>query len=210
MKGLAGRTVSAFFALLLAGFCLLVAMLPSCAASAQERVSSAVVQSQSADKQRASRVLAEQRQSLPDNMVPYAAFLEDSANQPPRHVWGSWSLGNTLISFACLLEALIAIGSFSWRNRFGTAGLLTGSFMLRTLALFIALVALVATSITSDFTKAAIAFDKMSIPIMVLFVALQMILFAARERKSVMTTKESSSVGDCAEKHFRAKRRYGD
>jgi hypothetical protein len=239
MKGLSGRTASTFFALLLASFCLLAAALSSCAETPKEAVAfvaSATAEAEStagarkvaaadsspasithktqrqfhpANMQQVSRILAEQRQNLPDKMVPYASFLEDSTSLPSRYVWGSWSLGNTLISLICILEALIAIGLFSLRNKVGTAGLLTGSFMLKALALSVALIALIATSITSDFTKAAIAFDRMSVPITLLFISQQVILFAARERRSILPTRETAPA-EGTEKHFRAKRRYGD
>jgi hypothetical protein len=146
----------------------------------------------------------QQQRSLPSDMVPRASFLSEGDGSSSQRVEGTWSFGNSALSLIGLMEALVAIGIFSYRNRSGASSLCTGTFMLRMFVLLLALVSLIATSITSDFTKSAITFDKMSLLIVTLFLAQQVILFGARGHKTIISTNKNT------EKHFRAKRRYGD
>jgi hypothetical protein len=146
----------------------------------------------------------QQQQTLPGNMVPHASFLSEGDGSSFQRAEGSWSFGNSALSLIGLLEALVAIGVFSYRNRSESSNLFTGSFVLRMFVLLLALISLIATSITSDFDKSAIAFDKMTLPIIILFLMQQVLLLGMRGRKDVVSTDKDTV------KHFRAKRRYGD
>jgi hypothetical protein len=162
------------------------------------------IQLQTSVQQQGLPMQLQQQRSLPSEMVPHASFLSEGDASSLSRSGGSWSFGNSALSLIGLLEALITIGIFSYRNRHGNSCLFTSTFMLRMLVLLLALISLIATSITSDFAKSAIAFDKMSLPIIILFLMQQVILLAMRTRKAAIPVSKDG------EKHFRAKRRYGD
>jgi hypothetical protein len=139
---------------------------------------------------------------LPDPETPQAGFLPDDMTLAVWQAGDSWSLGNSLLSLVCFMEALIVMGNFFYRNRQGSFDLLCSDFMVGALALLVATFALVGTSITSDFAKPVVLFDKMSMSVIILFGAQQVLLFG---------TKKLALFGSAAEKdtkRFRAKKRY--
>jgi hypothetical protein len=144
----------------------------------------------------------QQQRSLPSEMVPHASFLSEGDASSPQRAGGSWSFGNSVLSFIGLLEALVSIGIFSCRNRQRSTNLFTGMFLLRMLVLLLALISLIATSITSDFAQSAIAFDRMSLLIIILFLMQQVILLGMRGCKTAAPTSRDDQA------RFRAKRRY--
>jgi hypothetical protein len=130
--------------------------------------------------------------SLEDREVPL------TAQQPGE----SWSLGNSLLSIVGLAETLIAIGYFLYRNRQESLNLLSSDFMLKILSLFFVVIAIIGTSITSDFARAVVIFDEMSLLIALIFGIQQALLFGARK------TKILDPIDEKRDKRFRAKRRY--
>jgi hypothetical protein len=235
MKRLLRHATSVFLLVLLfAGFCVLAAFLSSCIEGSDEYdvVKSSVIsipkettavhetfatdkttrpiqrtlktQLQTPVQQQSFSTQLQQQRALPSEMVPHASFLSEGDSSSLQRFEGTWSFSNSALSLIGLLEALIAIGIFSYRNRQGNLNLFTSTFMLRMFVLLLALISLIATSITSDFAKSAIVFDRMSLLIAILFLVQQVILFGARGRKAIAPANETT------EKHFRAKRRYGD
>jgi hypothetical protein len=129
---------------------------------------------------------------LEDKEVPLAA------QQPGE----SWSLGNSLLSAVGLVETLIAIGYFLYRNRQESLNLLGSDFMLKVLSLFFVVIAIIGTSITSDFARAVVIFDEMSLLIALLFGIQQALLFGVKK------TKTLDPIDEKRDKRFRAKRRF--
>jgi hypothetical protein len=203
MKGLSRYVTSLFFALLLlASFCVFAMLLSSCAPNVKEVVS---VTTEGPLVRREPSVPQEgQQRVLPDEAVPLVAFSDDEAVSTERQRNGGWSLGNSAFSLIGLTEALVVVVTFLFRSKHGSPNLLTPDFMLRLLALFIAFIFLIATSVTSDFDGSAVIFDRMSLPIIVLFVVQQIILLGARGKEPVILEDVE------ARKRFRARMRYGD
>jgi hypothetical protein len=133
-----------------------------------------------------------QRQSISGTLTP----LTDAS------VGGSWALVNVILCLVGLLEALFFIGNFLYYNKKATPCLYASDFILRMLALCMALVSLTVTCIVSDFSKPAILFDQMSLVILVLFAIQQVALLYTRRNREVLVTNKDE------EKHFRALRRY--
>jgi hypothetical protein len=203
MKGLSRYATSLFFALLLlASFCVFAMLLSSCVPNVKEVVS--VTAEGASVRQDSPLSQGGQWRTLPDEAVPLAALPGDETVSTDWQSQGGWSLANSVLSLIGLTEALLVVVAFLFRNKYGSPNFLTPDFMLKSLALFMAFVFLAATSITSDFTGSAVLFDKMSLPIIVLFVVQQIILFGVRAKEPIVLEDEE------ARKRFRARMRYED
>ncbi|MDR1015063.1 MAG: hypothetical protein LBL86_08840 [Coriobacteriales bacterium] len=116
---------------------------------------------------------------------------------------GSWSYVNGALSLVGFMEALLAFMGFFFRSK-RPPNLFSRHFLLRAVAQAIAFVVLVATCISADFSGMAVAFDKMSIFVIVLFVLQQGALFGARQKRR----KRPKLADDEPKEHFRAKTRF--
>jgi hypothetical protein len=143
-----------------------------------------------------------------DLSITRASYYESRSLEDPeiplvsRQSGESWSLSNSLLSVVGLMETLIAIGFFLYRNRQKSLNLLSLDFMLKVFALFFVVIIIVGTSITSDFTRALVVFDEMSLLIIMIFGIQQVLLFGIRKEKA------PDPIDKKRDKHFRAKRRY--
>jgi hypothetical protein len=202
MKGLSGRIAPLFFTLLLVSFCVFATLLSSNVSSSNE--ATLFVAEGSLAQQALQTPYAGQQLSLPDQATPRAAFPDGGSATADWRGGGVWSFCNSLLGIIGLTEGLFVVVRFFFRCRSAAPNLFTQGFMLRLLALFIAFVFLIATSITSDFAGSVIVFDKMSLPLIVLFIAQQIVLFGIR-------AKDPDVLMDAEErKRFRARMRYGD
>jgi hypothetical protein len=107
-----------------------------------------------------------------------------------------------VVSAVGLAEALFFIGYFFYEKRHERLNLFSGAFVLRALALSLALACLVATLITSDLAEAFIVFDRMSLPVVVLFAMQQAALLGTKKPKDA--PQEPGQAG----RRLRAERRY--
>jgi hypothetical protein len=139
---------------------------------------------------------------LPEDDIPRANAFKEELSLIVWQPGESWSLGNSLLSVVGLAETLAAIGYFLYRGRRSSLNLLSSEFMLKALSLCFAVIAIISTSITSDFTRPVVVFDKMSLSLALLFGAQQMLLFGMRKLDTL------DSIGEKKSKRFRAKRRY--
>jgi hypothetical protein len=205
MKRLLKSAASAFIALLLiAGLSPLAWAAPAFAADSHEPVSGqqantvanyCIINPTGGSAKGATTELSETK-------TPQASFLSEDMTLAVWRSGDSWSLGNGLLSLLCFMEALIVMGNFFYRNRRGSLNLLCSDFMVGALALLVAVFALVGTSITSDFAKGAVIFDRMSPPVIMLFGIQQMLLFGTK--KLVLFGSDVEKEGG----RFRAKKRY--
>jgi hypothetical protein len=135
-----------------------------------------------------------------------AVPLADSPDErAPVTVWqdgDSWSLTNITLSLIGFMEALIVMSMFFVRSWKAPSHLFRKGLMLRMPVLVAALICLVATGITSDFTQPLALFDKTSLPIAILFVTQQLMLPGTRIPKPPVV-KAGGQV-----RRFRAEKRY--
>jgi hypothetical protein len=139
--------------------------------------------------------------------APFIVETIDIEKLPvPTAAPGTWSFVNGALSLVGFMEALLALMGFFNRNKVGYPNFFNRSFALRVLAQIIAFTVLVATCISADFSGAAVAFDKMSVLVIVLFVLQQGALYLARGKKG----KRRPAAGADGERteHFRAKKRF--
>jgi hypothetical protein len=134
--------------------------------------------------------------------VPLADSPDGSV---PVTVWQgriSWSLTNSALSLIGFMEALIVMSIFFVRSWKAPSHLFTKGLMLRIPVLITALICLVVTGITSDFTQPLVIFDGTSIPIAILFVAQQLMLPGTRMPKPPVAEAGGQK------RRFRAEKRY--
>jgi hypothetical protein len=140
--------------------------------------------------------------SIPNALTPLANSTAEEKLSAWERVEGSWALADTILCLSGLIEALVFIGAFFYRNRQGRPALFCLDFMLRVFVLCVALIMLMVTSIVSDMSGAMVVFDEMSLTILILFLIQQAVLVSAeRHRKAVMLSR-------AARQHFRARLRY--
>jgi hypothetical protein len=137
--------------------------------------------------------------------APAAVDTVDAGSLTVRSVPGSWSYVNGGLSLVGFMEALLALMGLFYRSK-RPPSLFSRSFVLRAAAQAIAFVVLVATCISADFSGTAVAFDKMSAFVVVLFVFQQAALYGARQKRG----KRAMSANDGPKEHFRAQTRFED
>jgi hypothetical protein len=137
-----------------------------------------------------------------DQMVPLAASPNESTAVTIWQSRGSWSLGNGVLSLVGLMEALTVMSIFFIRSWKTPPNLFTKGFMLRMPVLVTALICLVVTGITSDFAQPVAIFNGVSLPIVTLFIAQQLMLPSMRTPKAPVENDEVSG------RRFRAQKRY--
>jgi hypothetical protein len=146
----------------------------------------------------------ELQHTLAGETVPLVPVPEEGVALVSWQGKASWSLGNSILSLIGLTEGLLAIVCFFTRSTRPRPNLLTRDFMQRLLALLMAFVFLIATSIASDFTGSLILFDRMSLPIIMLFALQQAVLL------DLLQQKTPPSTGRGMRNRFRAQQRYED
>jgi hypothetical protein len=142
--------------------------------------------------------------TLPGEAVPLASIPEDGVALVSRQGEPSWSLGNSALSFIGLTEGLLAVVCFFTRSTHIRPNLLTWDFTQRLLALLMAFVLLIFTSIASDFTGSVTVFDRMSPSVIILFALQQALLLA------LLSKRAPAPPGKGMRSRFRAQRRYED
>jgi hypothetical protein len=134
--------------------------------------------------------------------VPLADSSDGSTSVTVWQGRGSWSLGNGVLSIIGLIEALIVMSVFFVRSWNIPRPLFTQGFILRIPVLVVALICLVVTGISSDFTQPLTVFNGASVPIAILFAAQQSMLPRMRMPKAPVVKDKGQ------ERRFRAETRY--
>ena len=142
-------------------------------------------------------------QVLPEDKTP-TIFPQEEVLAVLQKSPEGWSYGNALVSLLIMVQATYAIGRFFYQSRRNQLNLWGKNFLLRIVALGIGLVAVVVTSVTSDFSKPAVFVDKASLPIVMLLVIQQLIMVG------LVRTRPANSIGEKKPRRFRAEKRFDD